>query len=342
MQHKEGERIMSRKFKFLLFIGLILSLALTACGSTAPTQAPAAQAPAVTEEPAVTEAPAAIALKVTGDVTSEQAWTEDQVKGMKTVEVEATNKNGEKAAYTGVLISDLLALAQPNAHANTVVFVADDGYTAEIPLQDVTSCANCIVSFRDKGGFSTVLPDQPGKLQVKGVNEIQLSNVVAAAPEPPANPNLILATTTSTQDSGLLDVLVPLFQEQTGYTVQTVAVGSGQAMEMGQQGMPMSCWFTRLRLRNSSWRMAGARSASLSCTTTLSSSVPRRIRPGSKAFLPRMHLKPSLLLEHPLPPAPTNPAPAQRSLAFGKRRKSTRRPRNPPGTWRPVRVWAPR
>ncbi len=56
------------------------------------------------------------------------------------------------------------------------------------------------------------------------------------APAVPANPNLILATTTSTQDSGLLDVLTPMFEEQTGYKVQTVAVGSGQAMEMGQQG----------------------------------------------------------------------------------------------------------
>jgi len=52
----------------------------------------------------------------------------------------------------------------------------------------------------------------------------------------PANPILILATTTSTQDSGLLDVLVPLFQEETGYTVQTVAVGSGEAMKMGEEG----------------------------------------------------------------------------------------------------------
>ena len=51
----------------------------------------------------------------------------------------------------------------------------------------------------------------------------------------PANPNLILATTTSTQDSGLLDVLVPDFEKQTGYTVKTVAVGSGEAMKMGQQ-----------------------------------------------------------------------------------------------------------
>jgi tungstate transport system substrate-binding protein len=51
-----------------------------------------------------------------------------------------------------------------------------------------------------------------------------------------ANPDLILATTTSTQDSGLLDVLVPLFEEQTGYIVQTVAVGSGEAMKMGEEG----------------------------------------------------------------------------------------------------------
>jgi tungstate transport system substrate-binding protein len=52
----------------------------------------------------------------------------------------------------------------------------------------------------------------------------------------PANPNLILATTTSTQDTGLLDVLVPMFEEQTGYTVQTVAVGTGEALKMGEQG----------------------------------------------------------------------------------------------------------
>jgi tungstate transport system substrate-binding protein len=52
----------------------------------------------------------------------------------------------------------------------------------------------------------------------------------------PSNPNLILATTTSTQDSGLLDVLIPLFEAESGYTVQTVAVGSGQAMQMGQEG----------------------------------------------------------------------------------------------------------
>jgi tungstate transport system substrate-binding protein len=52
----------------------------------------------------------------------------------------------------------------------------------------------------------------------------------------PAQKNLILATTTSTQDSGLLDVLIPVFEKKTGYFVKTIAVGSGQAMAMGQKG----------------------------------------------------------------------------------------------------------
>jgi tungstate transport system substrate-binding protein len=48
--------------------------------------------------------------------------------------------------------------------------------------------------------------------------------------------DIILATTTSTQDSGLLDVLIPMFEEQQPYNVKTVAVGTGQALEMGSRG----------------------------------------------------------------------------------------------------------
>jgi len=47
---------------------------------------------------------------------------------------------------------------------------------------------------------------------------------------------IILATTTSTQDTGLLDVLIPIFEKKAGYFVKTIAVGSGQAMTMGQKG----------------------------------------------------------------------------------------------------------
>ena len=93
---------------------------------------------------------------------------------MDTIQAESTNKQGEAQTYTGVLISDLLGKADPKDDATTVVFVADDGYTAEVPLADVEACQDCIVSFRDGGGFSTVLPGFPGNVQVKGVVEIQV------------------------------------------------------------------------------------------------------------------------------------------------------------------------
>jgi tungstate transport system substrate-binding protein len=48
--------------------------------------------------------------------------------------------------------------------------------------------------------------------------------------------DIILATTTSTQDSGLLDILVPVFEKDSGYNVKVIAVGSGQALAMGQRG----------------------------------------------------------------------------------------------------------
>jgi tungstate transport system substrate-binding protein len=59
----------------------------------------------------------------------------------------------------------------------------------------------------------------------------------AGAPAPTkASGTIILATTTSTQDTGLLDELVPAFEKETGYTVKTIAVGSGQAIAMGTSG----------------------------------------------------------------------------------------------------------
>lgn len=52
----------------------------------------------------------------------------------------------------------------------------------------------------------------------------------------PANPDVILATTTSTQDSGLLEVLVPRFERQGGWRVKTVSVGTGAALKLGSRG----------------------------------------------------------------------------------------------------------
>lgn len=56
------------------------------------------------------------------------------------------------------------------------------------------------------------------------------------APDQTEVTDLILSTTTSTQDSGLLDVLIPLFEEAYPYNVQTIAVGTGAALEMATKG----------------------------------------------------------------------------------------------------------
>ncbi len=66
-----------------------------------------------------------------------------------------------------------------------------------------------------------------------GLAAVLAGPLVAAAGAPRT---VILATTTSTQDSGLLDVLVPVFETATGYTVKTIAVGTGQALALGDRG----------------------------------------------------------------------------------------------------------
>ncbi|HEY7600959.1 MAG TPA: substrate-binding domain-containing protein [Methylomirabilota bacterium] len=59
---------------------------------------------------------------------------------------------------------------------------------------------------------------------------------LAAQTPTPASRTLILSTTTSTQDSGLLDVLVPMFEKATGYSVKTISVGTGQALALAARG----------------------------------------------------------------------------------------------------------
>ncbi|MTI68029.1 MAG: extracellular solute-binding protein [Firmicutes bacterium] len=48
--------------------------------------------------------------------------------------------------------------------------------------------------------------------------------------------SIILATTTSTRDSGLLDEIIPKFKEKTGVKVKVIAVGTGKALQMGRDG----------------------------------------------------------------------------------------------------------
>jgi DMSO/TMAO reductase YedYZ molybdopterin-dependent catalytic subunit len=114
------------------------------------------------------------AFRITGLVDAEVGWTEDKLRSFDTIDAESTNKDGETETYTGVALNDLLGKAGPTGEATTLVFVADDGYTGEAALAEVQACSDCIVSFRNQGGFSMVLPGFSGKAQVKGVVEMQV------------------------------------------------------------------------------------------------------------------------------------------------------------------------
>jgi len=65
---------------------------------------------------------------------------------------------------------------------------------------------------------------------------VALTSLSLATPAQAQSNTVILSTTTSTQDSGLLDALVPLFEKQTGLTVKTISVGTGQALALAARG----------------------------------------------------------------------------------------------------------
>ena len=149
---------------------------------------------------------------------------------------------------------------------------------------------------------------------------------------------MVLATTTSTRDTGLLDTLVPAFEKASKCSVKTVAVGSGQAIDLGARGQadvllvhspdaektfmaagprrqPPGRHAQRLRARRSAVRSREGRRR-------------RRDRPCDAGHRARRSLR--------SPRAPTTRAPTRRSSSSGSRRASPRRGR---GTSRPVRAW---
>jgi tungstate transport system substrate-binding protein len=59
---------------------------------------------------------------------------------------------------------------------------------------------------------------------------------IAAAQDSSKDKSIVVASTTSTQDSGLFGYLLPIFKAQTGITVKVVAQGTGQALDTGRRG----------------------------------------------------------------------------------------------------------
>src|SRR5262245_45930117 len=80
-------------------------------------------------------------------------------------------------------------------------------------------------------------PDGPRRCPMLIRLVIAVTMCLGAAAPAAAQSNVgILSTTTSTQDSGLLDVLVPMFERKTGLAVKTISVGTGQALALASRG----------------------------------------------------------------------------------------------------------
>lgn len=144
---------MEKKLSLMVVILTAAALLLAACGGAA--------------EPAVEEAPAEAgeAALTVGDT----AYTMSELEGMETMVVEYEKKDGSTEEYTGVPVLEVLADA--GAAGDTVVFVASDGYEAELAMSELEGCADCVVAF-DDGALRLVLPGFPGNVQVKGVVEM--------------------------------------------------------------------------------------------------------------------------------------------------------------------------
>jgi hypothetical protein len=138
-----------KTIKTIIIMTFLASLLLAACSAPA--------------------APASI-LKISGGKT-EMNLTANDIKGKSQIDVEYTGKDGKVTKYTGTTLKLLLTEI---TDANTLSFVAKDGYTADLSGADLLKCDTCIVAFQDDGGLRTVMPSQSSKLQVKDLVEIKI------------------------------------------------------------------------------------------------------------------------------------------------------------------------
>jgi len=99
-----------------------------------------------------------------------------------------------------------------------------------LPLRDPSSDRRCT-----RGGL-TAPHSRVRSAPMRWALLAALFLTMLPAPATAQRSPVILSTTTSTQDSGLLDVLVPLFEQKTGYAVKTIAVGTGQALALAARG----------------------------------------------------------------------------------------------------------
>jgi hypothetical protein len=112
---------------------------------------------------------------ITGRVGNELSLTEDALRAMGPVTIQAEDPKNGMQEYEGVRLAALLQIAQVQPEATKLVFTASDGYSAEIDLATLRGCADCILAFGEMPGcFWTVMPGQASALWIKEVTKIEV------------------------------------------------------------------------------------------------------------------------------------------------------------------------
>lgn len=150
---------MSRTGITWVLMSLLAGLVLVSCAKSEPTPRP--------------PVPEDSAIRVSGAVAQEYGWTTQDLKAMKTSQVEATDRDGKTKTYTGVSINALLDYAQPKAEATAIQLKADYGYVVDLPLDKVKACEKCIVAFNEAGDqLLSVMPGFDTTAQIEGLVRI--------------------------------------------------------------------------------------------------------------------------------------------------------------------------
>ncbi|MCC7104775.1 MAG: substrate-binding domain-containing protein [Chloroflexi bacterium] len=131
-----------------------------------------------------------------------------------------------------MLLTLALVSCGPGAPQPSAVTPASTSVTATAPTAAPTVATTSAVASPGVAASPAAVPAASPPPAASSAGGVQPT----AVPRSGSERELILATTTSTQDSGLLDVLVPRFQRQSGYQVKTIAVGTGAALALGGRG----------------------------------------------------------------------------------------------------------
>ena len=130
----------------------------------------------VAEEPAASEAPVEVEgdLVIVGSVESPTGFTTAELEAMDQTDISAQHpKKEEVQDYSGILLSELFAMAKPYEDAETMVITASDGYQTEVPAADVLSCEECMLAAMEEGGYMSVMPGFESSAWVKDVVSLE-------------------------------------------------------------------------------------------------------------------------------------------------------------------------